>query len=563
MDVSNCNAQNWERIDSLKNSLVFANSDSAKATIYCQLAFQLYNTDPNMALMYGEKGLAISRSLGHRTLEARCLNNIGVVQNQLANYAEAIASHHESLRLSTSNSDSLGVASSFTNLAIVYDIIGDNLKAAENYLGSAKIYELLGNNARLADLWNNLCLFYGDNGEYEQAIKYGNKALEAYQSLGSKSGISSALVNMGNIKRNLKAFNEAHGYYNRALSTCIEANIPFGVMISRLNIGVTYMMEKKEDEALKQFLEALPIAREVDPVYGTSSILNNIAEVYFTKKDYNTAQQYASECLALAKSAQILEELLDVYQILADIHEAKGNHKLSIEYLKQFNAVRDGVEGKERQDKIAELSARYESEKREKELQLNAQEIELLNRDNKIKTLTNSLLVISLTIVILAALIYFLYQRNQKRKLTEDVHFKNQMLSMHALQMIQKNGILESIKQNVAEIADKSGDDGKVLSKIRSHVDAGLSQDKNWEEFANIFSQVHVGFFNKLRKENADITTGEIRLAALLRLNLATKEIASILGISPSSANIARYRLRKKLNLTREEDLVDFLTKFG
>jgi DNA-binding CsgD family transcriptional regulator len=134
---------------------------------------------------------------------------------------------------------------------------------------------------------------------------------------------------------------------------------------------------------------------------------------------------------------------------------------------------------------------------------------------------------------------------------------------MHALQMIQKNGILESIKQNVSEIADKSGDDGKALSKIRSHVDAGLSQDKNWEEFANIFSQVHVDFLNRIRKENADITTGEIRLAALLRLNLNTKEIASILGISPSSVNIARYRLRKKLNLTREQDLVDFLTKFG
>jgi DNA-binding CsgD family transcriptional regulator len=368
---------------------------------------------------------------------------------------------------------------------------------------------------------------------------------------------------MGNIKRNLKAYNEAHDYYNRALSTCLESNIPFGVMLSRLNIAVTHMEQKKEDDALKQLLEALPIAREVDPVYGASSILNNIADVYFIKKDYNTALQYASECLALAKGAQILEELLDVYTLLADIHEAKGNHPLAMEYLRHYHVVRDSVASKERQDKIAELSARYESEKRESELQLNAQEIELLNRENKIKTLTNSLLIISLTAVILSALVYFLYQRTQKRKLTKDVHLKNQLLSMHALQMIQKNGILETIKHHVAEVADKSGDHGKVFSKIRSQVDSGLSQDKDWEDFVNIFSQVHVDFLSKLRKENADMTTGEIRLAALLRLNLATKEIASILGISPASANIARYRLRKKLNLTREEDLVDFLTKFG
>ena len=88
-------------------------------------------------------------------------------------------------------------------------------------------------------------------------------------------------------------------------------------------------------------------------------------------------------------------------------------------------------------------------------------------------------------------------------------------------------------------------------------------QDEIWEEFEVRFKQVYSTFYEKLRIDFPDLTPSELKLCALLRLNLSTKEICELSGQRPSSLDVARYRLRKKLGLSNSPvNLVTFLSKY-
>jgi len=98
---------------------------------------------------------------------------------------------------------------------------------------------------------------------------------------------------------------------------------------------------------------------------------------------------------------------------------------------------------------------------------------------------------------------------------------------------------------------------GELISELKSNTDT-----VSWEEFEVRFQGVHTDFYTKLREKFPDLTTNEIRLCAFFRLNMTTKEIAAITYQSLNSIKVARYRLRKKLKLNQQENLISFLSQF-
>ena len=86
-----------------------------------------------------------------------------------------------------------------------------------------------------------------------------------------------------------------------------------------------------------------------------------------------------------------------------------------------------------------------------------------------------------------------------------------------------------------------------------------MNSEKDWDLFKLYFEEVNKNFFKTLQKNCGQLTTGEQKLAALVKLNLSVKEAAAVLNISPDSLRKARYRLRRKLGLFDRENLADYL----
>lgn len=139
-----------------------------------------------------------------------------------------------------------------------------------------------------------------------------------------------------------------------------------------------------------------------------------------------------------------------------------------------------------------------------------------------------------------------------------EVQNKSRELSNAAFNLIRKNEALQSLKDNLLD----SKNEPRALGKIVREIDAHLEGDHDWEIFEESFNRVHDDFFKRLMHDFPDLTPGDLRLAAYLKMNLSSKEIAPLLNISVRGIENKRYRLRKKLHLPEDVNLTEFIMAF-
>ena len=149
-------------------------------------------------------------------------------------------------------------------------------------------------------------------------------------------------------------------------------------------------------------------------------------------------------------------------------------------------------------------------------------------------------------------------------KLRSEIQLKSQALTSSAMNLIQKNQLLNNIKSTLKNISKEEANKNLTtqLSRLVKSIDKDLAGGEEWSQFAQNFDQVHGNFITRLKDKYPSLTPQEIKFSAYIRMNLNTKEIANLLGISVRGVEIGRYRVRKKLELERKDNLSDFLLRF-
>ncbi len=138
-------------------------------------------------------------------------------------------------------------------------------------------------------------------------------------------------------------------------------------------------------------------------------------------------------------------------------------------------------------------------------------------------------------------------------KLRLDIENKNRELAISTMSIIKKNEFLNNIKSELV-----SG--GKTnIDKVVNIIDKNLNNTDDWKMFQEAFNNADKKFLKKIKTNHSELTPNDLRLCAYLRLNLSSKEIAPLLNISPRSVEVKRYRLRKKMNLDRDENLTTYI----
>lgn len=151
----------------------------------------------------------------------------------------------------------------------------------------------------------------------------------------------------------------------------------------------------------------------------------------------------------------------------------------------------------------------------------------------------------------------------EKEQLEADLRFKSKELSSVVMMNIAHQEFLNSLKEEIQKQKLSGQHSRKNLDKLLALVNNNIvSDEESWIMFQANFDRIHENFFRNLKLQYTDLTSGDLRFCALLRLNMPTKEIAKLLNISTRGVDAARYRLRKKFNLLPEESLTDFLINF-
>jgi len=155
-------------------------------------------------------------------------------------------------------------------------------------------------------------------------------------------------------------------------------------------------------------------------------------------------------------------------------------------------------------------------------------------------------------------------QELKEEQIKSELSHVNSLLAASTMNLVVKNEFMENIKEEIRQvkITDKVEDKQRALERIIKEIDTTLKVQEDWKQFEHHFDQVHGGFLKRLTTEFTDLTPGEQKLCAFLRLNMDTKEIANLMGISLRGVEVARYRLRKKFKLESQQNLSKFILEY-
>lgn len=155
----------------------------------------------------------------------------------------------------------------------------------------------------------------------------------------------------------------------------------------------------------------------------------------------------------------------------------------------------------------------------------------------------------------------------ENNKLQQELLLKSQELSNSMFYVIQKQEIFTFMQDELQKISaylrkEQTKDALRKLNRLLEKVHANIEDEDNWQKLENNFNIVHNNFLSRLKERYPDLTSSELKLAAYIRMDLITKEVAPLFNLSERGMESARYRLRKKLGLSREESLSKFLQNF-
>ena len=142
----------------------------------------------------------------------------------------------------------------------------------------------------------------------------------------------------------------------------------------------------------------------------------------------------------------------------------------------------------------------------------------------------------------------------KNEKLQNEIDSKTRELSVSTMSIIKKNEILNTIKNELADIKDD-----QKLKPVIKIINKNLTNTGDWKMFEEAFNNADRDFLKKIKEIHSNLTPNDLRLCAYLRLNLSSKELARLLSISIKSVEIKRHRLRKKMELPHETNLVDYI----
>lgn len=413
--------------------------------------------------------------------------------------------------------------------------------AVQQFTEAVRLFGAAADTLRMAECIEQLGAAYIQTGAYDQALKQYQEALPLLEKFGSERHLRVAWGNYANL--------------------LLEQN--------QVALAITY------------FGRALAVHRKLGDREKEAQELGDLGNAYARLKNYDKAFEHYHQSIRIASALNMPEVLYVTYGDMAKTCEQQGNYYGAYDYLKKYHNLRDSIKGAETQEKLAELEVRFESKK--KELALEKSQAELVHATETLKFWTFFAIFSSLNLALLIIIALKRRKSNARKikmheaqqkilrqelqlnameqlQLTEKFDAQKNNLTDLALDIVRKNDFVEELikKMEALPLNNKQSTEHELRALqhfIRHH--HRLNQERTI--YQEKVDELNYTFFEKLNLKFAHLSQSEKQLCGLIRLNLSNKEIAVIKAISPNSAKIARYRLRKKLQLTEQDDIVAFL----
>ncbi|GAA4974591.1 tetratricopeptide repeat protein [Algibacter aquimarinus] len=610
------NSQNTKLIDSLKIELESRKEDdSVKVMILTRLHEKLMFSKPEEAKGYALKGLEISKKANYKTGIAvgnmhiadyygnrnendsalhyyaiakkhfKELNNtrglifinhsLSSIESTIGNLDKAAAITKENIELIKTHEKEGEAKTKFigaqhNSLSNIYIEKGNFKIAMTEALKALDCFEEINHESRKADVLKQIGDIESGQGNHESSIKYFKEALEIYERFEETFYAAYTYNSLGISYQNLNDYASAEKYFDLAIKNAEKVEDKLSLTNALHNLGDIKRLQNKYSEARNILLKAKTIAEEENIKLGLVNTLHSLSKIEFHLKNPSLALKHNDEAIEISESLGAMSHLADLYKYRSTILQGLNRSNDALEFLKLSQTIKDSLFTSKKYIQIEELKTIYETEKKETEILLQKQEIESLNKGVEISNLRKGLYAGGMfTFIAVSILLYFGFKQRIKKNQIErekqeaiykqEIEFKQKELTSQTLHLVQKNTFIQELKENLVKIKQSPELFKVEFRRLVMLLKKESAEDKDWEVFKSYFSEVHNNFDKKLKDIYANISEKEIRLASFIRMNLSTKEIASMLNVMPDSVSKSKYRLKKKLNLPKEADLNTFL----
>ncbi len=555
--------------------------DTAKVNVLLTLGEHYCSIENDKALMYLQEAFTISTTQKYTEGIGKSLLWQGRVYYYKDDYSLSIKYLDKAKEVLETTSKLDALAFLYFSKASISSIRGDYIHALEMFKEAIKLTEITGNVKLMSSSYSSMGVVLLSRGNPEKAMVYFKETLSIKKTIDDQKGISNTLTCIGKSYEALGALDSSLMYHNQALKIRTGLKMERSIASSEYNIGgILIKMGKyaQAEKALQIALENFSMLEE-----KTGIIITNLRlAVARNSQGKPDAIEVAINALEMARNIDNPNLISHGYKILSDIYFFNNNYKESYECLVKHKALQDSLFTADKERLLTEFEAQFQSERKDNE-------IKLLKGKSEIQRKNNILLITFITVLVgVIVLLIFLFRlkatafnRQQKLReqeniihaqekqitekenqiLQEQLESKNRELASKALEMIRFNDTISSIIEKLERLNNNFDKDPEVVKPVKEIILELENQTKQniWIEFEKIFKNIHSGFYERLLEICPELTATEIKTAALLKLNLTTKEIAAIAFKSEGGIKTTRYRLRKKLALTSDDKLIPFL----
>ena len=516
---------------------------------------------------YTRSGLAIAKPKEHPITTIKFYKRLANIFTRLEKNDSIIPAFENALKWAKYSNDFAQISDVYMSMADAYHRQGKVKRAIET-LTIAKPFADKSTNNRvkigLVFVMGNIYMANKDNEQAKESFE------EAMQIAKGKDDwmYNLSLINWGIIMNNL---GRPLPVIEKLPSTVTFFEGNMNQQHANTQLARAYLLVNNNDKSIQLGLKNIEQAKKIKDQSLISLNARLLSRNYLKLGELNLGLKYASLAFeGEIEKGSIDEEVLEAYKLEAQALKANGKLNEALNKLEKYTVLNDSLYALNKQKEIQNLQEYYETEVKNTKILLQQQEIGILNEKAKVDTLTKTLYGVgAISGIALSGLLFFGFrQRIKKNKIArekqeeiykQEIAFKKKELTSQTLHLVQKSTFIQELKENLEKIK-KSPELFKVeFRRLVMLLKKESAEDKDWEVFKSYFSEVHNNFDNKIKLIAQDISEKEIRLASFLRMNLSTKEIASMLNVLPDSVLKSKYRLKKKLNLDKETDLTQFL----
>ncbi len=525
--------------DSLLQVLRSAQSNQHRTELYLSLTENVIKKDFKKALSYAQEALSAAKKDGDPSLQMKAYKGVASVSYFTGLYDQAIIY--------------------FSLAAKEAGKVGDDVEAMNNNL--------------------NISLINISMGEYKQALISLEKAELTFSDIYKNSGKVVPIPELITLNLNIGACYLAELQLPKAYIR-LDSGIRLARSIKGQETSLTKLLtakakakifENKFDEALQLLQEAENVILLTGDMATALAINETLASLYVEKNDDTNALFVNKQGLVAAQALGSIKMKSTFSKAIYSIYRRKGEADSAIRYLDIITECDAESQSTQAKEALVRKELLQEFEKKEQEL---------LERDQQNKRSFGYALIVISVVGVMSFFAIMVYRSRFRKvnlmRIRQGLEAKQLELETLRLQAelenrdneisrinyeLTKNTLMQGLIGDLGSVTGVSSDQSDQQKTLYSKA-GSISKTQAWEEFEFRFQQIHSGFYDRLIKACPGLSLNERRLCAFLKLDMTTKEISDITGQSIRAVNIARTRMRKKMELTNTDTgLFEFLSK--